>query len=218
MVNLLKYKYKLCRKYEEDLWGFVVGKGKFTRLGEFLSNLNVVGNSRVNRSNIYNKLLKDRKKVCLFYGGLKATEYKRYCAEAKRINKNNFSDTLVGLLERRLDVFVYRLNFVSSVAEGAALVKAGYFTVNRQQILTPHTLLHVGDVVELRVEYRERVRKQLQERLAESFMPILYPRYVEANYQIMAGVLVKNPVITDVYYPFKLSDSFYNISYFSRFA
>ena len=39
MVNLLKYKHRLCKKYDEDLWGLVLQKGKFNKLGEYLEVL-----------------------------------------------------------------------------------------------------------------------------------------------------------------------------------
>lgn len=234
MVNILKYKHKLCKKYKEDIWGFVVGKGKFTHLGEFLSEIK--GKSyrteRVNRSKLYKNMLQDRKKVCLFYGGLKVQEFNRYCAEAKRINKTNFNDTAISLFERRLDVFIYRLNFVSSVAESAALIKAGCFLVNREQVLLPYRLIHQGDIVEICPEYRDRLKGQILARVTlnkkgrdssgknidRAFIPMLYPKYVEVNYQIMAGILLKYPVSAEVYYPFYLKENFYNLAYFSRFA
>ena len=208
MVNLLKKKHKLCKKYREDIWGEVLRTGKFTRLGEFLSTQREEG--RRSRTDFFKKLLEDRKKVCLFYGGLKVYEYKRYCKEARRISKGNFSDCVVSLLERRLDVCLYRMHFVRSVADGANLVRSGKVWVNRVQVTAPYHLLRVGDVIELSSEAALR--------LEQTFLPQMCPKYLEPNYKAMAGVLLHTPKMAEVYYPFTLDEDFFYLSHFSRFA
>lgn len=221
MVNLLKNKHKLCRKYKDDIWGDVLRKGKFTRTGEFLQeNSRELSNTRQFRTDSYKKLITDRKKVCLFYGGLKVRELKRYCSEAKNLvtGRSNFNDTVVTLLERRLAVIVYRLNFVTSVAHGINLVKAGYFLVNRELILKPNYLVQEGDVIEVREEFKDEIQKSLELRLENEFLPFMHPKYVEVNYELMGGVLMYYPRMAEVYFPFVLDEDFFYMSYFSRLA
>lgn len=219
MVNLLKYRYKSCRKYEDDIWGFVVQKGKFNKLGEFLCSLdsqNKSKNKRISRSSGFKLLLNDRKKVCLFYGGLKVYELTRYCRYAKYEGTGSFSDDVVSLLERRLAVVVYRLNFVSSVAEGIAYVKAGYFLVNKEIITSPNYSVKVGDLVEVHPHYKKQLNEALVERLEKYFYPMAYPKYVEVNYELMSGMLISDPKMSEVYYPFNLDENFFYVSYHSR--
>lgn len=219
MVNLLKKKNQLCRKYADDIWGSILRKGKFTRTGEYLEeNLRDLSNSRQLRSDSFKNLMVTRKKVSLFYGGLKVRELKRCFKESTLLveGRSNFNDTVVTLLERRLAVVVYRLNFVTTVAQGIDLVKAGYFMVNRELILKPNYLVQLGDVVEVLEKYKDKLQENLQVRLEKEYYPLMYPVYLEVNYEVMAGVLLYYPRMKEVYYPFIVDEDFFYMSYFSR--
>jgi small subunit ribosomal protein S4 len=220
MVNVLKNRDQLCRKLGDDIWGKVLEKGKFTKTAEYLEENEETGSTRALRTGSYRKILVDRKKVSLFYGGLKVKELKRYFRESKLLvdGRSNFNDTVVSLLERRLAVVVYRLNLVSTVDQGIDLVKGGYFLVNRELICKPNYLVQIGDVVEVREEYRENLQEALELRATKNYLPLMHPNYVEGNYELMGGVLLYYPRMVEVYYPFKLEEDFFYTLYFSRLA
>lgn len=215
MVNILKFKHKLCRKYGEDIWGTVLQKGKFNKTGEYLSNVDT-RMKRLSRTSAFKTILNDRKKVCLFYGGLKAYELLRYCKTAKYNGTGAFTDDVVSLLERRLAVVVYRMQFSRSIAEAITYIKRGYFLVNREVLFTGNYLVNVGDIIEVNPKYRKELWRELNDRLGKEFFPVTYPKYLEVNYQIMSGVLVSEPKMSEVYYPFNLEHNFYYIYYHSR--
>ena len=56
-------------------------------------------------------------------------------------------ETLLILLERRLDNMIYRLGFANSRAEARQLVRHGHFLVNDRKIDIPSALVKPGDVV-----------------------------------------------------------------------
>lgn len=219
MVNIIKNKHKLCMKYESDIWGLVLAKGKFNKVGEFLQQLTEGTGKRrdwVWRSNSFKQIIRDRKKVCLYYGGLKLREYKRYSVEAKENGRGDYCDDMVSLLECRLSVVVYRLKFANSVQEGMDLVKGGYFLVNKEVIRKPGYAVQVGDIIEVSPDCRYLVWNQLKERVTDLYLPMGYPKYLEVNYKLMSGILLHKPKIKEVYYPFELEPYFYYISYNSR--
>ena len=195
MVNLLELKHKSCKKYRSDLWGHVLSKGKYDKLGEYLCNEYRRPSRQRRRSKSYKELMEDQKKVRLFYGGVKMAAYKRYQAEGSVIKG----------LECRLAMVAYRLNFTGSIGEAIEYVKRGHFLVNNEVIIHPNWPIKKGDVIQVAPQYRHKLYKALEKRLKERYYPLPYGKYLEVNYQIMAGILLNEPVFEEVYLPFPVS-------------
>ena len=68
-------------------------------------------------------------------------------------------ETLLQLLERRLDNVVYRLGFATSRAQARQLVRHGHFTVNGRKVDIPSYPVKPGDVVGVRGAQRARTRR-----------------------------------------------------------
>src|SRR5262252_11063376 len=75
-------------------------------------------------------------------------------------------ETLLQLLERRMDNMVYRMGFATSRAEARQLVRHGHFQVNGRKVNIPSALLKAGDVVGVRE--RSRTIGRVQEALAQA--------------------------------------------------
>jgi len=69
-------------------------------------------------------------------------------------------ETLMILLERRLDNMIYRLGFANSRAEARQLVRHGHFLVNDRKVDIPSALVKPGDVVTVRDRSRKVARIQ----------------------------------------------------------
>jgi len=96
----------------------------------------------------YGIQLREKQKVKRIYGVLE-TQFRRYfrLAEAGR---GITGETLLQLLERRLDNVVFRLGFASSRPMARQLVAHGHLRVNSRKVDIPSFLVKAGDVVELR--------------------------------------------------------------------
>jgi ribosomal protein S4 len=195
MVNLLQFRHKSCKKYSNDLWGQVLSKGKYDKLGKYLCNEYRKPSRQRRRSKSYKELMEDQKKVRLFYGGVKMVAYKRYQS----------AGSLIAHLECRLAMVAYRLNFTSTIGEAMDYVKRGYFLLNNEVITHPNCPVKVGDVVQVAPIYRDKLYRDLNMRLRSRYYPLPYGKYLEVNYQIMAGILLYEPVFEDVYFPFPVS-------------
>ena len=64
-------------------------------------------------------------------------------------------ETLLQLLERRLDNAVYRLGFATSRPQARQLVRHGHFLVNGKKVDIPSYSVKAGDVVAVRTSSRE---------------------------------------------------------------
>ncbi|MBL9082719.1 MAG: 30S ribosomal protein S4 [Planctomycetales bacterium] len=112
----------------------------------------------------YGVHLREKQKVKHYYGVLER-QFRTYFAEAER-SKGNTGDSLMALLERRLDNVVHRLGFGASRAQARQLVQHGHITVNGRRLDIPSYLVKAGDVI--RVKNRKKSLQAVQMILAEN--------------------------------------------------
>ena len=96
----------------------------------------------------YGLQLREKQKVKRTYGVLES-QFRRYFAEADR-RRGITGETLLQLLERRLDNVVYRLGLATSRSQARQLVRHGHFRVNGKRADVPSYSLKAGDVVSVR--------------------------------------------------------------------
>jgi small subunit ribosomal protein S4 len=104
-------------------------------------------------------------------------------------------DSLISLLEKRLDNIVYRLRFASSRKQARQLVSHGHVWVNGKRVTIPSYQLKVDDKVEL----GERAKKLLsvKESLKEYTRSGVAP-WLEVNPDTLVGYLRAIPRRNDV--------------------
>ena len=101
----------------------------------------------------YSIQLREKQKLRRIYGVLE-DQFRRYFQQADR-TRGVTGETLLQLLERRLDNVVYRLGFSTSRAEARQLVRHGHFRVNGRKVDIPSFSVRAGD----QITVRERSRK-----------------------------------------------------------
>jgi small subunit ribosomal protein S4 len=106
----------------------------------------------------YGVQLREKQKLKHFYGVLES-QFRLYFQRAER-SKGNTGDTLLSLLERRLDNVVHRLGFGLSRAQARQIITHGHITVNGRRCNIPSALVRPGDVIRVknRVKSLDAVR------------------------------------------------------------
>ena len=112
----------------------------------------------------YGLHLREKQKVKHYYGVLER-QFRGYFQRASR-SKGNTGNTLMTLLERRLDNVVHRLGFGSSRAQARQLVAHGHITVNGRRCDIPSYIVTAGDIV--RVKNRASSLQMVQANLADN--------------------------------------------------
>jgi small subunit ribosomal protein S4 len=92
--------------------------------------------------------LREKQKVKRIYGLLEK-QFARVVAEAER-RDGVTGETMLQLLERRLDNAVYRLGLATSRQGARQLVTHGHFLLNGRRVDIPSILVKPGDVIEVR--------------------------------------------------------------------
>lgn len=108
------------------------------------------------RTSDYGNQLREKQKVKRMYGVLER-QFRRYFAEADR-RKGNTGETLLKLLECRLDNVAYRMGFGSTRAEARQLVSHKAFAVNGNVINIASYQVKPGDVVAVREKAKKQAR------------------------------------------------------------
>jgi small subunit ribosomal protein S4 len=115
------------------------------------------GQGRVKFSE-YSLQLREKQKLKRTYRLLES-QFRRLFERADR-TKGITGETLLILLERRLDNMVYRLGFANSRAEARQMVRHRNFLFKNRKIDIPSALVKAGDVVTVRDRSRKVVRIQ----------------------------------------------------------
>jgi small subunit ribosomal protein S4 len=111
----------------------------------------------------YGLRLREKQKLKHYYGVLER-QFRTYFARAER-GKGNTGETLMSLLERRLDNVVHRLGFASSRAAARQMVMHGHITINGRRLDIPSYLVKAGDLV--RVKNRSKSLQLVHAALAD---------------------------------------------------
>ena len=115
----------------------------------------------------YRVRLKEKQKVRFTYGVLER-QFRKLFAEAAKTSGAT-GDTLLILLERRLDNVVYRLGFADSRAQARQIIRHGHIVVNNHKVDIPSYLVREGNFIGWRessrkTEYFKRVREEVKQR------------------------------------------------------
>jgi len=109
----------------------------------------------------YGVRLREKQKVKRFYG-IWENQFMRYFHQAERL-KGNTGETLLQLLERRLDNVVYKLNFAPSRKAARQLITQGHIYVKGHKVDLPDFSVGVGDKITVKGAEKsvKRVKQQL---------------------------------------------------------
>ncbi len=96
----------------------------------------------------YGLQLREKQKVKRIYGVLES-QFRRYFDAADR-QRGITGETLLQLLERRLDNVIYRLGLATSRSQARQLVRHGHFQINGRRVNVPSYSVRIGEVVSVK--------------------------------------------------------------------
>jgi small subunit ribosomal protein S4 len=106
------------------------------------------GKLRSRKTSEFGAQLREKQKL-LFHYGLREEQLRRFVRKARSVSPSNWIDSLIGLLERRLDNVVFRLGFARSIAQARQLVSHGHILVNGKRQTVGSMVLRLGERIHL---------------------------------------------------------------------
>ncbi len=197
-------KYKLDRRMGENIWGRPKSPVNRREYGPGQH-----GQRRKGKLSDYGIQLRAKQKLKGYYGDITEKQFKRAYQEADRM-KGDTSQNLIGLLERRLDMVVYRAKFAPTIFAARQLVSHGHIRVNGMKCNIASRLVDVGDIISLGNKAREMALVIEAQSLPERDIP----DYVspEGNDKV---TFVRIPTLDEVPYPVKMEPNLV-VEYYSR--
>jgi small subunit ribosomal protein S4 len=105
------------------------------------------------------------------------------------------SDTLLALLERRLDNVVYRLGFADSRSQARQLVTHGHIVLGNHVTNVPSALVKEGDVI---VWKPSSTKSEYYKLMIERIESKILPGWLSLDKQNMVGKVISLPTPSDV--------------------
>ena len=157
------------------------------------------GQRRKSKVSDFGLQLKAKQKLKGYYGNITEKQFAKTYEEAAR-KKGNTSESLIGLLEARLDAVVYRAKFVPTVWAARQFVNHGHVTVNGKKVNIASYSVKVGDIVE--VKEKSRAMALVLEAQQSSERDV--PDYLEIGDRGFSVRFVRVPELADVPFPVKM--------------
>ncbi|MCC7291761.1 MAG: 30S ribosomal protein S4 [Phycisphaerales bacterium] len=143
----------------------------------------------------YGMRLREKQKVKRYYGVFEK-QFAIYFAMAEK-GKTNTGETLLSLLERRLDNVVWKLGFAASHKASRQLITHGHIYVNGRRVNKPSYLVRSGDKVS--VKPAERSRKLVDRTLGDGVPQM--QEWLQLDRNNLEGTVVSLPTREDVQIP-----------------
>ncbi|TAL76092.1 MAG: 30S ribosomal protein S4 [Burkholderiaceae bacterium] len=192
MARYIGPKCKLSRREGTDLF-LKSARRSFDSKCKVESKPGQHGRTSGARTSDYGLQLREKQKLKRMYGVLEK-QFRRYFAEAERL-RGNTGETLIQLLESRLDNVVYRMGFGSTRAEARQLVNHRSIELNGHTADIASINVKAGDVITIREKAKAqlRIRESLDLASSQGF-----PQWVDVDATKLSGTFKQAPDRTDV--------------------
>jgi small subunit ribosomal protein S4 len=197
-------KHKLDRRMGENIWGRPKSSVNRRAYGPGQH-----GQRRKSKVSDYGIQLRAKQKLKGYYGDVTEKQFKATYAEASRM-KGDTGQNLIGLLERRLDMVVYRAKFAPTIWSARQIVSHGHIRVNGVKCNIASRRIAVGDVISLGDKAKEMALIAEAQTLAEREVP----DYVSQDGSDKI-TYVRVPTLDEVPYPVKMEPNLV-VEFYSR--
>lgn len=141
----------------------------------------------------YGQGLIEKQKLRYYYGLLER-QFRGVYERALR-KRGVTGETMLQLLEMRLDNVVYQLGFANTRAAARQMVGHGHVRVNGRTVNVPSYALRVNDVVEVR---DKSVSRQMATKSLESSTSRAVPDWLSLNKEAFRGTVARVPTREDI--------------------
>ena len=184
---------RICRRLAEKL--YLKGEKCYSQRCPFERRPYAPGRRSMRRRKVSDRglQLREKQKARSTYGLLER-QFRRYYREAVR-RKGITGETLLRILEMRLDNVVYRLGFASSRSQGRQLVLHGHISINGRKADIPSHVIKVDDVIGWTARgAKSEIFQVVKEQVADRALP----SWLSLDGEQMTGQVLSPPTMEDI--------------------
>src|SRR5215213_3150421 len=197
-------KYKIDRRLGENIWGRPKSSVNRRSYGPGQH-----GQRRKGKVSDFGIQLRAKQKLKGYYGEVTEKQFKRTYQEAAQM-KGDTGQNLIGLLEQRLDMIVYRAKFAPTIWSARQIVSHGHIRVNGVKCNIASRKVLPGDVVSLGEKAKEMALVAEAQGLPERDIP----EYVAPD-GTEKVTFTRVPKLDEVPYPVRMEPNLV-IEFYSR--
>ena len=205
MTKRLTSKHKVDRRLKVNLWGRP--KSPFNTRNYPPGQH---GKTRRGKTSDYGTQLEAKQKMKFYYGNMNERQFRNVYRKARN-KKGNTSENLIGFLERRLDIIIYRAKFATTVFSARQLINHGHIRVNGRKVNIPSYLINEKDTIEVRDKSKEMT--MIVGSLVNKEREI--PDYIQMDEKNIKAKFIRVPKFSEIPYPTIMEPSLV-IEYYSR--
>lgn len=113
-------------------------------------------------------------------------------------------DAFFSLIEHRLDVMLYRSNFAETIQQSRHFIKHNHVSVNGKIVSHSNHILKNFNIVSLNSALALKQFKKIKYNLKRKRVSLFPPKYIYCDYSLMKALLILNPKVSQVPFPFKI--------------
>ena len=205
MTKRINSKHKVDRRLKVNLWGRPKSPFNTRAYGPGQH-----GQTRSPKPSDYGIQLQAKQKLKFYYGNMNERQF-RNCYRKAIKKKGDTVENLIGLLEKRLDIIVYRAKFALTVFSSRQLINHGHIKVNGKKVNIPGYQLKEEDTIELKEKSKQLATVDVS--LASKERDV--PEYLQLDEKQKKIKFVRTPKFAEVPYPVLMEPNLV-IEYYSR--
>ncbi|MET3711280.1 small subunit ribosomal protein S4 [Sphingomonas sp. NFR04] len=197
-------KHKLDRRMGENIWGRPKSPVNKREYGPGQH-----GQRRKGKMSDFGIQLRAKQKLKGYYGDITEKQFKRSYEDASKM-KGDTGQNLIGLLEQRLDMIVYRAKFAPTIFAARQLVNHGHVRVDGEKCNIGSRRIKPGQEISLSGKAQEMALVMEAQSLAERDIP----DYVAPDGAAKV-TFTRVPTLDEVPYPVKMEPNLV-VEFYSR--
>jgi len=205
MTKRLASKHKVDRRLNANLWGRP--KSPFNSRNYPPGQH---GKSKRGKPSDYGTQLQAKQKMKFYYGNMNERQFRNVYRKAIQ-KKGNTTENLIGFLERRLDIVIYRAKFAPTVFSSRQLINHGHIKVNGKKVNIPSYLVKIDDTIEVKDKSKEM--NSIAGALTSKEREV--PDYIQTDEKNKKAKFSRVPKFSEVPYPTIMEPNLV-IEYYSR--
>tara|TARA_B100000579_G_scaffold435226_1_gene457964 strand:- start:146 stop:763 length:618 start_codon:yes stop_codon:yes gene_type:complete len=205
MTKRLASKHKVDRRLKVNLWGRP--KSPFNSR-DYPPGQH--GKNKKGKISDYGTQLQAKQKMKCYYGNINERQFRNIYLKAIQ-KRGNTTENLVGYLERRLDIIIYRAKFSTTVFAARQLINHGHIKVNGKKVNISSYLVKANDTIEIKDKSKELT--VIAGALVSKERDV--PDYIQIDEKNKKAKLIRVPKFAEIPYPAIMEPNLV-IEYYSR--
>ena len=218
MPKLIKYQFKLYKRFELDVWGLLNSNPVFghpvvkffqdsyryraerakQRFRQFIYRIDIINPDKSHKRKKWKFV--SMQLVRLFYKGInqrRVYKFSQLSSSSSGLWVNNF----LLLIESRISTLLYRINWISNILFLNQFITHGNVLVNTKTPLTVNFMVKPFQLIRLLPAAVIKLRSNFIFRLKNNMVYFNTPRYIFLNSKVMFACTFRTPNLKDISFP-----------------